>query len=55
MKQFTRTLNYEATLYSCDTESLYPSIPIDLVLEAILNWLNNKSDLILNQFSKILY
>ena len=31
-------------------ESLYTSIPIDLALEAILYWLNNKSNLILNRF-----
>ena len=44
IKQLPRTLNYEATLYSCDVESLYASIPIDLELEAILYWLNNKSN-----------
>ena len=33
--------------------SLYTSMPIDLgLLKAILYWLNNKSNLILNQFSK---
>ena len=47
-----RTLNYEATLYSCDIESLYTSIPIDCLLEAILYWLNKKSNLILCVFSK---
>ena len=50
IKHLLRTLNYEAT--SCDIESLYTSIPIDLGLEAISSWLNNKSNLILNQFSK---
>ena len=51
IKQLPRTLNYEATLYSCDIESLYTSITIDLGLEAISYWLNNKSDLIPNCFS----
>ena len=51
IKQLPKTLNYEATLYSCDIESLYTSIPIDLGLEAILYWLNNKNNLILNRFS----
>ena len=37
--------------YSCDIESLYTLIPIDLGLEAILYWLNNKNNLILNRFS----
>ena len=50
IKHLPRTLNYEAT--SCDIESLCTSIPIDLGLEAISSWLNNKSNLILNQFSK---
>ena len=52
IKHFPRTLNYEATLYSCDTERLYTPIPIDPGLEAILYWLKNKSNLILNRFSK---
>ena len=51
-KQLSTTLNYETTLYSRDIESLYTSIPIDLGLEAISYWLNNKSNLILNWFSK---
>ena len=51
IKQLPRTLNYEATLYSCDIESVYTSIPIDLGLEAISYWLNNKSILILSRFS----
>ena len=55
IKQLPTTLNYETTLYSCDIESLYTSIPIDLGLEAISYWLNNKSNLILNRFSKNLY
>ena len=54
-KQLSTTLNYETTLYSRDIESLYTSIPIDLGLEAISYWLNNKSNLILNRFSKNLY
>ena len=33
-------------------KSLYTSIPIDLGLEAILNWLNNKNKLISNHFSQ---
>ena len=53
MKQLPTTLNYEATLYSCDIESLYTSIPTDLELEAILYWLNNKSSLILSRFANI--
>ena len=53
MKQLPTTLNYEATLYSCDIESLYTSIPTDLELEAILYWLNNKSNLILSRFANI--
>ena len=52
LKQLPRTLNYEATIYSRKLESLYTSIPIDLGLEAISYWLNNKSNLILNRFSK---
>ena len=52
IKQLPTTLNYEATLYSCDIESLCTSIPIDLGLEAISYWLNNESNLILNRFSK---
>ena len=35
IKQVLRTLNYEGTLYACDTESLYTSVPIDHGLEAI--------------------
>ena len=53
IKQLPTTLNYEATLYSCDIESLYTSIPTDLELEAILYWLNNKSNLILSRFANI--
>ena len=33
IKQLPTTLNYEATLYSCDKECLYTSIPINLGLE----------------------
>ena len=51
IKQLPTTLNYEAILYSCDIESLYTSIPIDLGLEAISYWLNNESNLILSRFS----
>ena len=51
IKQLPTTLNHEATLYSYDIESLYISIPIDLGLEAISYWLNNKSILILSRFS----
>ena len=47
-----RTLNYEGTLYSCDIESSYTSIPIDLGLEAISYWSKNKSNLIPNRFSQ---
>ena len=36
---------------ACDRK-LYTSILIDLGLEAISYWLNNKSNLILNRFSK---
>ena len=50
IKQLRKTLKYEATIYSCNIESLYTSIPIDLGLEAISHWLNNKINLILNQF-----
>ena len=55
IKQLPTTLNYEATLYSRDIESLYTSIPIDLGLGAISFWLSNKSNLILNNFQTILY
>ena len=51
IKQLPKTLKYEATIYSCDIESLYISIPIDLGLEAISHWLSNKINLILNEFS----
>ena len=52
VKQLLKTLIYEATLYSCDIEALYTSIPIDLGLEAVSYWVSNKSNLILNRFSK---
>ena len=52
IKQLPRTLNYEATLYSRDIESSYTSMPIVFGLEAISYWLNSKSNLILNRFSK---
>ena len=52
IKQLPTTVNYEATLYSCGIESLYTLIPIDLGLEGISYWLNNRSNLILNQFLK---
>ena len=52
IKQLPGNLNYEVTLYLCDIESLYTSIPIDLGLEAILYWLNNKSNLISNRFTQ---
>ena len=51
IKQLPTTLSYEAILYSCDIESLYTSIPIDLGLEAISYWLNNESNLTLSRFS----
>ena len=50
IKQLQKTLNYEATLYSCDIDSLYTSIPIGLGLEAISYWLNSKSNLMLSRF-----
>ena len=52
IKQLPQTLDYKATLYSCDIESLYTSIPIDLGLEAVSYWLNNKSNLIPHRFTK---
>ena len=55
IKQLPTTLKYGATLYSCDLENLYTSIPIGLGLEDISYWLNNKINLILNRFSKNLY
>ena len=47
-----KLLNYKATLYPCNIESLHISIPIDLGLDAISYWLNNKSNLISNRFSQ---
>ena len=52
MQQLPITLNYEATLYSCDIERLHTTIPTDLGLEAISYWLNDTSNLIVNRFSK---
>ena len=52
MQQLPTTLNYEATLYSCDIERLHTTIPTDLGLEAISYWLNDTSNLIVNRFSK---
>ena len=42
---------YQATLYSCDIESLYTSIPTNLGLKAISHWLNVKRDLIPDRIS----
>ena len=52
IKQLLKTLKYEITLYSCDTEGLYTSIAIDPGLVAISYWLNDKSNLILKLFPK---
>ena len=53
VKQLPRTLNYEPTSHLCDTESLYRSIQIDLGLQIISYWLNNKSNSISNLFTQI--
>ena len=38
-------------MYSCDIESLYPSIPTELGLEAIQFWIMRKRDLIPQRFT----
>ena len=37
------SLNFDSVLYSCDIESLYTSIPIDLGIEAIDYWLQESA------------
>ena len=39
-------------LYSCDIESLYTSIPIDLGIEAIDYWIKRKCNLTPERFTK---
>ena len=45
-------LNFYSVLYSCDIESIYTSIPVDLGIEAIDYWITRKLDLIPEQFTK---
>ena len=53
LKKFPRNINPEYKIITCDIKSLYTSIPIDLGLKAIEYWLNKRSDLIPERFSKI--
>ena len=46
------SLNFDSELYSCDIESLYTSIPIDVGTEAIDYWITRKSNFIAEQFTK---
>ena len=45
-------LNFDSVLYSCDIESLYTSIPIELSIEAIDYWITKKCNLIPERFAK---
>ena len=46
------SLNFDSELYSCDIESLYTSIPIDVGTEAIDYWITRKCNFIAEQFTK---
>ena len=39
-------------MYSCDIETLYTSLPTELGLEAIEDWIISKRDLIPQHFTK---
>ena len=39
-------------MYSCDIETLYTSLPTELGLEAIEDWIMSKRDLIPQHFTK---
>ena len=52
IRKLPKNIEYDATLYSCDIESLYTSIPIELGLKAIEYWIDEESNLISIRFSK---
>ena len=51
-RKFPRFLNYPATLYSCDIESLYTNISHDLGLTALEYYINKYRHIIPSRFSK---
>ena len=52
VRRFPRKVKYNATLLSCDIVSLYPSIPIELGLEALNYWIDKLRDKIQGRFTK---
>ena len=52
LESLPSSLNFDSVLYSCDIESLYTSIPIDLGIETIGYWITRKHNLILAQFTR---
>ncbi len=52
VRKFPKKIDYDANLLSCDIKSLYPSIPIDLGLQALEYWLDRFMDKIPPRFTK---
>ena len=52
VRRFPQHVPFDATLFSCDIESLYSSIPKDLGLEAIEYWIDRLRHLIPHRFTK---
>ena len=52
LRFLSRSLNFDNVLCSCDIESLYISIPVDLGIEAIDSWITRKRNLIPERFTK---
>ena len=52
VKRFPKKINYNARLLSCDIVSLYPSIPLELGLEALEYWIDRLRFAIPTRFTK---
>ena len=46
------SLNFDSVLYSCDIESVYTSVPIDLGIDAIDYWIAREGNLVPERFMK---
>ena len=52
VRRFPKNINYKAQLLSCDIVSLYPSIPVELGLEALEYWIDRLRFAIPARFTK---
>ena len=51
LRKLPRYINYPCSLFTCDIESLYTSIPTSLGLEAVRYWLVKKHEIVPDRFT----